>query len=645
MIIDRHGFAEIAEKLISTPTLSLDLETTGLRAFHQDKIISAVIADKDNSYYFNFQEYENLDPKLVLPEAWQSQLWSLFENKLTFMANAKFDLSFILPDIDKWGIHDVLLKERLIRNDRPGKYDLDTVARLYGMNKSDVVEEYIKEHKLWKWEIIPGKKSRVKNKFFWRVPFEIIAPYGLQDARITYDIGALQIQRLNEMNRKYGPSQGKSLLVPYYYEKRLINTLHKVEKKGIRIDRDYCSDAIKFLERELKENEDKFKAQAGITEFRDSAKFLAPILTAHGVPLLKTEKGNDKVDAEVLRASDNPICETLLGIRETHKRLNTYFRSYMYHADRDGIIHANFRQGGTASGRMSSSDPNLQNQIAEDIDDVDLHQFPIKRAFIPRAGRRFGELDYEQMEFKLMLIYAGQLDLIEKINNGFDAHTSTAELTGLPRSKAKTLNFSILYGMGLIKLAIKVVEMSREDKVLLQRFDLYSKLAYEKKVQGFADQCMWMLKENLMTKQELNVVSIQRGEAKKFRDMWFRGLPKVAELLKYISNQAVNNGNTLTWDGRLHWWTNSEFAYKAPNYVIQGGCAGIAKQAMNKIDEEMSAHKTDMLVQVHDSVLLEYDSDREYFLDRAKEIMESIFVSPHMKLTVSKEPKEHSWLS
>jgi DNA polymerase-1 len=594
MIIERNGFKEIVEKLRSIPTLGLDLETTGLRAYHNDTILSAIVSDKDSAYYFNFQEYEGLDPKFILPKEWQAELFQIFAGKRVFMANPKFDLSFIRPaDVDMWNIHDVLVVERLIRNDRLEAYSLGNVAKHYGYQKSDVVEEYIKKHKLWKWVAIPGKKSRVKDKFYKLVPFEIMAPYGLQDGRITYDIGIGQQAKLEELQATKLKGTVKSVFRPYFYETRLTPILWKMENRGILIDQPYCLEAISYLEKELKEHEQRIKTIGGIPDFRDSAKFLAPILRANGVELNKTEKGNDQIDSRTLENAKHPLCDSILLHRETHKRLNTYFRAFIYHADVNGVVHTNFRQGGTATGRMSSSDPNLQNQTAEEWDAPDVHPYPVKKAFIPRPGRKLYELDYDQMEFRLMLLYAGQWDLVRRIREGHDPHQATADITGLTRKLAKTLNFAVLYGTGVNTIA--------------------------------------------------KMIGCTPKEAKEFKLKYFDALPKVEQLIRYISNQAKKNGYISTWDGRVYHFTDPNFAYKAVNYAIQGGCAGIVKQAMIGVDNELQHWGSDILVQVHDSLLLEVDEGQDDCVFQVKEIMENVRTDAALKLTVSVDKKDSSW--
>jgi len=860
MIIERAGFKEIVEKLRSTATLSLDLETTGLRPFHGDRILSAIVSDKTNSFYFNFWPYEGIGPEFILPLEWFEELKTILANKLIYMANPKFDLSFARPkDIEQWNIHDVLVVERLIKNDRIGKYSLQTVANEYGFKKSDAVEEYIDKHHLWEWVIIPGKKTRVKNKFFYKVPFQLMASYGEIDGRITFDTGEAQLVKLQEMNLRYFKSSAKrNIYTPLNYEKKLTPILWKMENKGVRIDTGYCEEAVDYLKRELTQYEEEFKTITGLEDFRDSPKFLAPVLEKYGVELGKTDKGNDQVDSKILKKSGLPVCDAILNWRQTSKRLNTYFRAFLYHADASGVVHTNFRQGGTKSGRMSSSDPNLQNQKSEDEipdDSEDFHPYPIKKAFVPRIGRRFVELDYDQMEFRLMLMYAGQLDLMRKImEEGLDPHQATADITGLIRKRAKTMNFACVAEGSLVLTShgLKAIEnvcladllwdgveyvshagvvyqgekdtynfdglrctedhivftekgrqisawaaatQLRNDRVFRAEIDGYqiryletsSRLYRERQkafiyyrklysllkrvsgicrkhfkkinenVQVYVEQengshrsnknsskkilgcphkmlfkksselqklwwtwntcenfhrrlCQFFLEklyrgadhisrcrsyrqrgplrggefkvsdkvsELIKSKKKVKVYDIlncgprnrftasgylvhnclygtgagtiadmlgcTEEEAKKIKREYFEGLPMVEQFIRATSYKARQEKYTRTWDGRVHHFEDPRFSYKAVNYVIQGGCAGIAKQAMNKVDAALSGRGADMLLQVHDSLLIEFDEGKESLALEVKDIMESIYSSKEMRLTASVEFKKSSW--
>jgi DNA polymerase I-like protein with 3'-5' exonuclease and polymerase domains len=189
----------VVNELLQKPRLALDSETFGLG--WTDKMFSLIIGDDKEQYYFNWYALEDHlghtpPPKAVLGIEALELLSPLFLDKSTYwyMANAKYDMRRLdIEGINIQGeIQDVLVTERIIRNDHIGKYDLDSVAKWHGISKDDQVSDYIAKNKLYTMVQIPGKKTKVKDKYFEKVPFQVIVPYGCQDVSVTYTIGEEQ---------------------------------------------------------------------------------------------------------------------------------------------------------------------------------------------------------------------------------------------------------------------------------------------------------------------------------------------------------------------------------------------------------------------------------------------------------------------
>jgi DNA polymerase-1 len=249
-------------------------------------------------------------------------------------------------------------------------------------------------------------------------------------------------------------------------------------------------------------------------------------------------------------------------------------------------------QGGTQTGRFSYSAPNLQNVPKEAVEGKD---FYVRKCFVPRPGYCFVMIDYDQQEYRLMVDLAGENELIKKINGGLDVHTATAEMMGVDRTTAKTINFMLLYGGGHEKLA--------------------------------------------------KALGITNLRAKELKGRYFRTLPKVERFIKETKIGGELLGLVTNWMMRRYYLFDKGKAYILPNHIIQGGCADVIKSAMVKISTflEASNYLTHMLVQVHDELLFEVHESELHLVPKFKEIMESIYKPMRgLHLTCG---VDHSWES
>jgi DNA polymerase-1 len=586
MIVHRENFQDVVAKLSEKKVFSLDTETYGLSPFKGDRLFSIIINNGEDSFYFNFHTYPNVEPDCVLPYSLCKELNSLTlqTDTLWYMHNAKFDLHMTENEGVEYGgeIHCTESAARLIYNDYTG-YSLEECAERIGFKKDDTVREYLLKNNLWKWEAPPGKKTRTKNLFFSKAPLSLIQPYGEQDAHITFQLGEYQRAELQKIARSAPPNKPNILQV-YENEKKLTKTCAKIERTGILIDRDYCERAIEYEKSKYEEAAEKFGELTG-TPFVDSNKALADAFTKLGETFPTTEKGNPSFTDDVLEGFNSPVARLVQDLRSSQMRCNTYFRSFLHHADKHDRIHANIRQSGTKTGRFSYSDPNLQNLPKEDTS-----PFPVRRAFIPSPGKFFTLIDYKQQEFRLMLDYAGQTDLIGKILEGHDPHEATAEMVralGSPctRKEAKIINFGIAYGMGAEKLGIKLGK----------------------------------------TKEE----------ASRFRRQYFEALPNVKAVINGATKTAEKRGFVFNWFGRRFHFPDPKFAYRAFNAIDQGGGADAVKVAMNKIADfhrHDGALQSEMVLQVHDELVFETREEERFMIPVWKEIMENVYPYQYIKL-------------
>ena len=586
-----HDFDKVVNGLAQLTHKSCDTETTGLKPFQGDELFSVIIGAGTTAWYFNFKDY-NTDqywqhsPDYVLPRAWIKKLQPILDFGVVFMHNAKFDLHMLAKEgVRPEGL--VYCTETMARveyNDHM-KYSLDECAKRIGLEKDDAVEEYISKYKLWKWVSVPGKKKRFKDKFYDQVPFKVIEPYGAKDGIVTFALGMHQLEHFNEQElsrpKKHDPLRSIVLL-----EAQITNVCQHIEETGILIDTDYCQSAEAFYAARAKEIEAQFKELTNF-EFKDSGKHLGQVFDALGYTYEETEKGNPTFKDEVLERYDNRVAELIRHWRHADKMLNTYFRNYLYYADTNRRIHADMRQGGTATGRFSCKDPNLQNIPKEDGG-----EFPVRRAFICEDDHVLVAIDYNQMEFRLMLDYAGEHELIGRIKDGFDPHTATSELVGIERRPAKILNFGLLYGMGVGKLS--------------------------------------------------QTLGVDEDTARGFKQQYFRELPAVKRFLRNTTKMAESRGFVYDWSGRIFYYSDPRFAYKAANSIIQGGCADIVKKAMVGVHNYLADKRSRILMQIHDELWFKVHLSEIDIIDDIVKVMESVYPAKYLPMTCS---VEHSFKS
>ena len=572
---------------------ALDTETTGLKAYLGDRLFSIIISTLENDYYFNFNTrpdntgafipYEN-----ILPKSWLDDFKPMLEDPKNtwYLHNAKFDLHMLAQDGLFIGgtIYCTQSIARLIYNRLPS-LKLSKVAELIGHKKDDKVEAYIMKHKLYT-DVDVGKKKPKRNKHFDLVPFNLISEYGLTDGRVTFELGEYELNRIEELKQEQLNEGLPCISGVFNNEVELTNTLFYMEQTGVKVDIDYIKEAYNYEKESAEEYAAKFEGYTGI-EFNDSPTCFKEAFKKLGLESGKTPLGNDSYSEENL--PKNAVTELILGYRKHNKRAGTYFRNYLDLADENDVIHCNFRQDGTVTGRMSANEPNLQNVPKRGEDES---KYPVRKCFIPRDGYFFIMVDFDQMEYRLLLDIAGESELIARIKEGLCVHTATAEGMGTEREAAKTLNFMLLYGGGAAKLAAAL------------------KIAIKK--------------------------------AKELKLDYFKTLKFVSALVKALTDTAKRRGFIVNWLGRrLYLDTNRP--YTMPNHYIQGGCGDVVKMAMNKISKVLKPYKSNMLLQIHDELLIEMKYGEEDLIPDILKIMETTYPQNSLPLTAGVDFSNKNW--
>jgi DNA polymerase-1 len=550
MLVGKSSVKSVMEKLAQRKTLALDCEATGLHPFLGARLFSIVIHDGLETYYFNFQGYDGVGAEHVLPYEILQDFEPLTQDpdRTWILANAKYDMHLLSREgVELLGkIYDVLVMAR-VENNTHLSYSLDSCAKRIGLGKSDAVLDYIRDHGLWDWVQIPGKKTRSKDLHFAKVPLAIMQPYAEQDAQVTWAVYEHQQKIFSEWDASPRP------IAPIVAnEMALTKVCYQVEKRGILLDRNYCQNAIAHEESRMEAARGEFFRLAGVP-FVDSRKTLTPVFESNGLAIGKTEKGNDSFTDDVLAGVDHPLARAVQSYRDAAKRANTYYKSFLFFADPSGVVHPNIRQSATATGRFAITDPALQTLQNPDDEKESGHETAVRGAFKARPGTTLYELDYKNMEFRAAIDQSDELEMAEKIKAGHDVHTATGEATNIARKQAKILNFRILFGSG---------------------------------IQGVADG-----------------LGVSYDTAAEIVKKYYAGLPKLRGTIRRCGEIAKERGWIFNKFGRRYFFPDSNFAYKAFNHWDQGSCADAVKIAMVRIHEFLKDYESKMILQIHDSAL------------------------------------------
>ena len=385
-------------------------------------------------------------------------------------------------------------------------------------------------------------------------------------------------------------------------ESRLVPVLASMELEGIKIDKQYFSDYKTELEEKIKEVTEEIYELSGEEFNIGSPKQLSQILFEKmGIEPIKKTKTGYSTDVKVLEELSLrgiEIAGKLLDYRGYTKLLSTYVEPIPKLADENDRIHTTFHQNGTATGRLSSSNPNLQNIPARTDDGI-----KIRKGFISKEGWSLISFDYSQIELRVLAELSKDEHLIEAYRKGEDLHELTArkiffkmdneEITRMERSIAKVINFSVLYGKTPFGL-------SQELKITVE-------------------------------------------DATKYIRTYFEQYPKVREFLDNILENAKKNGfvETLYGTRRYIFGINSsnknirsQADRMAVNTVIQGTAANIIKKVMIELYERFK-NESDikMLLQVHDELIFEVkDEAIEKYLEKIEDIMENTIVFKDVRL-------------
>lgn len=557
--------------------LAIDTETTGLNQM-ADKIVGISLAtnsksgayipirhtEKQNDLFgteIKSSSFSQLSIKTV-----QQKLWPILTNPniikvghnlkydLHILSNEGWDTNQIAP------IDDTMLLSYVLHGTAHA-HNLDELAKIY------------LDHENIKFSSLFPEKTKSKDMHFETLPVEIAAPYAAEDSWVCFDLYEIFREKLNKNDKLKKLYENCDL--------PLLKVLLNMERTGVMANQARFGTLSEMFHKDMEELEKQIWHMAGHEFNIASPQQLATVLYEEmGLPLHKS------TDADTLAELEHPIADKILEWRSLSKLAGTYTDALPHQIASDGRIHTTYLQTSTNTGRLSSRDPNLQNipiktKLGEEI----------RKCFVAPSGRVLISTDYSQIQLRLLADVADIKSFKETFALGEDIHSKTARTVfKIPdsepvpkdlRSKAKTLNFSIIYGISAFGLA--------------------------------------------------NQLNISRTEAQNIIDSYLSGLPEIKNYFDKTKQFALDNGCVYTpWGRRIELPEVRNprlraYAMRAAiNAPIQGFEADLMRLAMIKISE-LKSSSAKMIMQVHDEIVCECDiAESLSFADQVKTTMENV---------------------
>ena len=539
--------AEIIQKLLTSEILSIDTETTGTEPMDAE-LVGMSFSDAENRAYYVPVPAEREEVLKIVNE-----FRPLFENEKSMKVgqNIKYDM-IILQNYGvqvKGKLFDTMLAHYVLQPEL--RHNMDYLAEIYLHYQTIHIDELI--------------GARGKNQKNMRdLPPEDVYRYACEDADVTLKLKNVLEKELKE--------QGAEHLF-YEIEMPLVPVLVNIESNGVLLDTEALKQSSQHFTVRLQEIEKEIYEMAGETFNISSAKQVGEVLFDKlkiVEKAKKTKTGQYVTSEEVLQSyrSKHDIIGKILEYRGLKKLLSTYIDALPQLINpRTGRIHTSFNQAVTATGRLSSSNPNLQNIPIRDEDGKE-----IRKAFIPDTGCEFFSADYSQIELRIMAHLSEDKNMIDAFLSGHDIHAATAakiykidinDVTADMRRKAKTANFGIIYGISVFGLAERMGVSRQEAKELIDGyFETYPQ------VKEYMDKSIQVARENGYVETIFH--------RKRF-------LPDINSRNGVVRGYAERN---------------------AINAPIQGSAADIIKVAMAHIYQRFQAYnlKAKMILQVHDEL-------------------------------------------
>lgn len=575
-VLDTATFSTMLARLESANQVVFDLETNSLDYMNANIVGWVFLVDKDSFYVPVAHDYLDAPKQLDFDQV-MSVLKPILESEIIGKVgqNLKYD-SHILANyqIELNGIAD----DTMVKS-----YVLNSVASRHNMD--DLAEHYL-NHQTIKFSEVAGKGK--KQITFDQVSLAVASPYACEDVIVTN----LLNKTLDEQIAQYPK------LVKLYQrvELPMVKVLMQMERNGVELD----VGSLGVQQLDIKTQMSKIETQAyeiaGEAFNLESPKQIQQILfSEEGLGLeakKKTPKGAPSTNEEALKLLDHPLVDLILNYRTLTKLNSTYLEALPKQIDLNTQrLHTSYHQAVTATGRLSSSNPNLQNIPIRSEQGA-----RIRGAFIASKGNVIIAADYSQIELRIMAHISQDVNLLQAFKADQDVHSATAatmfgvaadEVTKEQRRRAKAINFGLIYGMSAFGLAKQI--------------------------------------------------DVSRTEAKQYIDAYFDNYPGVASYMEDTKESAKIQGYVETVMGRRLYLPQINAKNKmlqqhalrtAINAPMQGSSADIIKLAMLDVAQWIGQDNTNikMIMQVHDELVFEVKAEKaDEFADKIQSLMENTY--------------------
>jgi len=570
LITDEKKLKEVLADIENYEVVAFDTETTGLD-YEKDKLVGfSFCFDEGEAYYVPFAHFYLGVADQITPELAKSAIKEIFKHNVVGH-NIKFDMHFVTKFLNDYSL----------------KIYSDSMILAWLINPESALSLDKLSDKLLNHTMVAFKDTVKKGETFASVELEDACKYAAEDAFITLKLYNLFLQKLELQDAAHLIKESMDVEVPF------IHTLLTMEQEGIQVDSTFLEEFLVEVKETLVELTKNIYELAG-SEFNiNSTKQLGVILfETLALPVGKKTKTGYSTDEKVLSGlvGKHDIIPKLLEYREVYKLYSTYIEPLLKLSkeDKNGRIHTSFVQTGTATGRLSSKNPNLQNIPARSKLGL-----KIREAFVAPEGKKLIGIDYSQIELRLLAHFSQDKVLVDAFKQDKDIHLQTAialfgeEEAAAKRSIAKTVNFGLLYGMGQKKLS--------------------------------------------------ETLGITTKEAKDIIEKYFESFPTVKRYFRSIVERSKEYGyvETLLKRRRYFDYENATPMFKAAydresvNSVFQGSASDLIKLSMNKIHKVIQKENLNakMLLQIHDELIFEVNADEaealgKYFQEIMEEIMQ-----------------------
>lgn len=554
LIMTIEQLREVADCLLKVKGFAIDTETTSINAMEAKLVGVSLSWEEGEACYIPVGHAPEVAGQQLLLNDLQRYLGPLLDH----------------PGIEKWG-HNikydmiVLLRHGLIM---AGKL-YDTMVASYVLNPERhshslaAIAQEMLQHTSIEFKDVVGQGKKACT--FDQVKLDIASEYACEDASLTY----LLHEQLAEKVKASGLEE-----LFYKLEMPLVSVLMRMEMSGVKVDVFLLNKLAADYEIKLKAMEEEIFAISGVNFNINSPKQLAEVLFDRlNLPVIKTTKTGASTNVDVLKelAAQHPLPEKILAYRSLAKLKSTYLDALPKLVNQEtGRVHTSYNQTVAATGRLSSSDPNLQNIPIRSQEGGN-----IRRAFVGDGDNVIMSADYSQIELRVLAHLSGEPELLAAFDRGDDIHTLTAArifevlplmVTSDMRREAKVINFGVLYGMSPYGLA-------RELK-------------------------------------------IDRETAKAYIENYFATYARVKKFFEQLIAQAEKQGYVSTMLGRRRYLPeiNSRNSNRretarrmAVNSPIQGSAADLIKLVMINLDHRLESERWEsrMIMQVHDELVFE----------------------------------------